>query len=1282
MAQFFGKLFNVRTGEWPRLLLLYAMLFIFVLGTSWGTTVVEAAFLEQVGVELLPWVLIAIAVISIPTMALYTAFADRIANDMLLIAILALGILGVITGILLLWISPTLAYPLLYLLMYVPLADIFVVHWFTYVNEFYDTRAAKRLVPLIITSPRIASIIGGLTMPLVNRILPPVGIILLWPSACALMALLAWLMPHMLPEKQTSRVLPPLSLDTTEAQPSYMDNLRQGYQYVIHSPFLRWLAASTLLLTVLTAFLNYQSSQIFYTKLQNVRDISNFVGLVNGLTNLIMLPVLLFGLSRLISAIGLGTANLIYPLGTLANTSLLILRKNRFTAAMAYFNRNAFVAGFRNPIDSLLYNAVPLRVKGRARAFIGGLVVPVGSLIGSAILLLLPPIQQSPILDILMGLTALGFLVSAFFIRKQYTQALVQMLEQEDYSFLLSHEVSDLPLVDPATLGELEKKLEASDSHEMTVFMAELITRIGGNAAVPVLEHVIRKQGDELPTTPSGGKEEDQEKPKKAQGLAFALSKAESEAQETDKQTLAFTPRDNKGEKEGIGEVDLVFIPNIEDEGRTRAALVDILVSAELRGATLRNLYTDLLSDPDERVRQSAITGLDYLNNPTDTHFLNQILPLTHDTSLRVRTTALSVVARSGNFYKYTPAIQALNELLKHPAPEEQAQGIRILGRIGDERAISRLVDHLPHQADSVRLEAALALEAYPLAQLPQSTQAEIVDKMTERLHDPVERIRQAALNVLSRIGTPDSYTALLPALTDTSTEVRSTAVQVLASLGQEIVPHLTALMREAKPQVQKMAVVVLSQINPKEFGNLIYINVTNNLRAIYQNHGLVEALIVCSPNLTDCPSVKVLQSALQEQNQLLIQEIFFLLSASHDHGAVKIISESLQSQDERVQANALEALESLTTPRIASLVAPLFRHTHAKQSDEPGPMQTLSEEIWGLHYPDTHQALQQLATQPNDAWLRAITTFALGEIYLVLKPPAKAEKATQNSSSRSSSRRRRRGRSTALLDALADKLTDETPAGPEPAPTTTPTPDSSPLLKPEEIETWINDALNDPDADVRQAAQAAQQRIEDRGQSSAQSSSKEKEGLSFMPSMGKGQHKSLSFMTQEGILLSTIEKIIFLKEVPFFQSMTIDQLRVLANVCEEIFFKEDTHIFKEGDPGGVLYVVISGSVGIEQESRRKGSFARLATIEAHSYFGEITLFDNSPRTASALALQDTLTLRLRREPLIALARQYPNLSLELINVLSTRLREANDRIAELSRSRPRELQKLYDQFN
>jgi CRP-like cAMP-binding protein len=163
--------------------------------------------------------------------------------------------------------------------------------------------------------------------------------------------------------------------------------------------------------------------------------------------------------------------------------------------------------------------------------------------------------------------------------------------------------------------------------------------------------------------------------------------------------------------------------------------------------------------------------------------------------------------------------------------------------------------------------------------------------------------------------------------------------------------------------------------------------------------------------------------------------------------------------------------------------------------------------------------------------------------------------------------------------------------------------------------------------------------------------------------------------------MLSAIDRIIFLKEVPFFQSMTIDHLKVLAAVCEENFFEQGASIFKKGDVGGVLYIVVNGRVGIEHE-KRPGSFVRLADVGVYTSFGEANFFDNSLRSNSAVAIIGTLVLQLRREPLIELARQSPDLALELINFLSQRLREENERVADVTRSKSTALNKLYDKLD
>jgi CRP-like cAMP-binding protein len=146
-------------------------------------------------------------------------------------------------------------------------------------------------------------------------------------------------------------------------------------------------------------------------------------------------------------------------------------------------------------------------------------------------------------------------------------------------------------------------------------------------------------------------------------------------------------------------------------------------------------------------------------------------------------------------------------------------------------------------------------------------------------------------------------------------------------------------------------------------------------------------------------------------------------------------------------------------------------------------------------------------------------------------------------------------------------------------------------------------------------------------------------------------------------VILSTIERIIFLKQVVFFQNMSIDRLKALADICVEEFIPKNVTIFEEGDPGGVLYIVVNGRVAIERRGEKPRDVVRLATMEAYSSFGEMSLFNNYPRSASVITLDDTLVLKLNDKQLIALLREYPDMALELINVMSKRLRDTNEQL-------------------
>jgi hypothetical protein len=133
-----NKFFNVRPNEWSRLLFLALIMILCNVGANWGMNVAYAAFLTQAGLhaglETLIWVLLLSSVLSLPALAIYTAFVDRINNNLLFTQIVIGGGLIVLLGIILLkanlldW-----AFPLLYVLSTAWMA-VFNQHFFTYVE--------------------------------------------------------------------------------------------------------------------------------------------------------------------------------------------------------------------------------------------------------------------------------------------------------------------------------------------------------------------------------------------------------------------------------------------------------------------------------------------------------------------------------------------------------------------------------------------------------------------------------------------------------------------------------------------------------------------------------------------------------------------------------------------------------------------------------------------------------------------------------------------------------------------------------------------------------------------------------------------------------------------------------------------------------------------------------------------------------------------------------------------------------------------------------------------
>lgn len=141
---------------------------------------------------------------------------------------------------------------------------------------------------------------------------------------------------------------------------------------------------------------------------------------------------------------------------------------------------------------------------------------------------------------------------------------------------------------------------------------------------------------------------------------------------------------------------------------------------------------------------------------------------------------------------------------------------------------------------------------------------------------------------------------------------------------------------------------------------------------------------------------------------------------------------------------------------------------------------------------------------------------------------------------------------------------------------------------------------------------------------------------------------------------------IAHLKKIPLFSNLTSDHLAKVAAIGREVEVGGSQVVFREGDVGTDFYVIVSGRVRISKMVPGVGEEA-LAILEPGSYFGEMALIDDTPRSADAIAHTPCKLWVMQKQDLEELMFLHKDLAYELlwtfVRTLSTRLRETNDKI-------------------
>ncbi|MGH2522926.1 MAG: Crp/Fnr family transcriptional regulator, partial [Anaerolineales bacterium] len=132
------------------------------------------------------------------------------------------------------------------------------------------------------------------------------------------------------------------------------------------------------------------------------------------------------------------------------------------------------------------------------------------------------------------------------------------------------------------------------------------------------------------------------------------------------------------------------------------------------------------------------------------------------------------------------------------------------------------------------------------------------------------------------------------------------------------------------------------------------------------------------------------------------------------------------------------------------------------------------------------------------------------------------------------------------------------------------------------------------------------------------------------------------------------------LAEVPFFSLLDEQERADLATQLDVVNFTAGQMIFNYGDPGGALYVIRSGEAEVFFKNDT-GERIVLETPAAGDFFGELSLLDNGPRTASVLATQDMEALRVDRNDLDYLFHGHPDAALDLLTAMGRRMRKTTE---------------------
>jgi len=375
----FAEVLKIRPGEERMATLIILVMLFTSAGFTLGNTGVETLFFSRYGVQFLPYMYMALGVLSFFITLGITALLGKVRHERLFV-ILPIAMAAVLVGgWALIFTNLSVVYPALWLGMAILDSLISLVVW-GLASMMCNTRQSKRLFPLFNTGRILGAVLGGFGTSLLVKWIGTESLLLVM-AATMLVAFGAG--RALVGQRSRQEVR---SRRGRRTQPGILAEMQKGFQFVRRSELMRLVSASAILFSVLYFSIALPFSKAATVEFANEDALAGFLGLFNAISTGGAFLASLFLANRLFARFGIMPMILLLPIIYLIGFGTLAVYEIFVVIVAFRFIQTLWITGIASSAWQTMFNPVPPERRDQVRVFIDGVPSKAGTFIAGVIL--------------------------------------------------------------------------------------------------------------------------------------------------------------------------------------------------------------------------------------------------------------------------------------------------------------------------------------------------------------------------------------------------------------------------------------------------------------------------------------------------------------------------------------------------------------------------------------------------------------------------------------------------------------------------------------------------------------------------------------------------------------------------------------------------------------------------------------------------------------------------------------------------------------------------------